>query len=280
MLRKRFFLFLLVIAIAVSVEPAFARSLAITVRNMPVQTPALVEHGHIMLPLRETFESLNSTVWYDAPTRTITARNNVHTLQLRVDSTIAVLDGHTVGLEAAPRIANSRVYVPVAFAAQAMGAVITYDAHLNILAVNGSPHSITPSSVGQISVQHSKPRQDPDDRAASVTATGSYPSTGGAYVYNPYFAPYGSPVSGWNGVTLIGPQTGIGFGTICTPSVIYHVGFQHFYPVNTCVGTFGTNGLYLTGDPLHPIGQFGPAGIIAPVFFPYHPFRRFHFGPH
>lgn len=279
MLRKRFFLLPLVLVMAISVDPAFARDLAITVRNVPIQTPAFVEHRHIMLPLRQTFESLNSSVWYDAPTHIITARNNVHVLKLRIDGTIAVLDGHAVGLEAPPRIVNGRVYIPVAFAAQAMGAIITYDARLKILAVNGSPRSIGASSI-TAHAQQAMPKRNPDARDVSFAATPTDPSTNGPYVYSPYSAPYGSPVGGWNGVTLIGPQIGSGFGAICTPSVVYHVGFQHFYPINTCAGIFGINGLYLTGDPLHPIGQFGPAGIVTPVFFPYHHFRHFHFRPH
>jgi len=142
-----------------------------------------------------------------------------------------------------------------------MGAIITYDARMNSLAVNGSARSNRDSSVDAAPTPKAAPRPDQDERSRFFAATASYPSTGGAYVYYPYYGSYGSPVGGWNGVTLIAPAAGNGFGTICAPSVIYHVGFQHFYPINPCIGTFGISGLYLTGDPLHPIGQFGPAGI-------------------
>jgi hypothetical protein len=115
-----------------------ARPIAITVVNRPIAAPAVQVKHRILLPLRETFESLNSSVSYDAGTRAIVAKNVLHTLRLRVGNRSAYLDGHRIVLEAAPAAIGGRVYVPLRFAAQAMGAIVRYDARTKTVTVNGS----------------------------------------------------------------------------------------------------------------------------------------------
>jgi len=123
-----------------------ARPIQITVADRPIAAQAVQVKHHVLFPLRETFESLNSTVSYDARTRVVTARNILHLLHLRIGSQSALLDGRHVALEVAPSSIDGRVYVPLRFAAQAMGAIVRYDPHTNTVSVNGSPTPVNNSS--------------------------------------------------------------------------------------------------------------------------------------
>ena len=117
----------------------------ITVRNIPIHAAAVIDRGRILLPLRATFEALNSTVWYERKTGSITARNILHVLQMRIGTRSALLDGHKLRLTAAPIILNGCAYVPFALAAQAMGAIIQFDSRSNSVAVNGSQRNSSAS---------------------------------------------------------------------------------------------------------------------------------------
>lgn len=128
---------LLVAAMGVAI-PAPARSIRITVINKRINAQAVYEHGRMLLPLRPTFEALNSTVNYDPVRRILVARNILHVVHLRLNSRTAMLDGRIISLEAAPTLHNGRVYVPLRFAAEAMGAIVRYDPEIGIVAVNGS----------------------------------------------------------------------------------------------------------------------------------------------
>jgi hypothetical protein len=103
-----------------------------------------VEHGRVFLPLRETFEALYSTVYYDQGHRIVVARNMLHVMQLRVESRIALLDGRVRILDSAPHLIRGTVYVPLRFAAEAMGAIVRYNARAETVAVNGSDETARP----------------------------------------------------------------------------------------------------------------------------------------
>lgn len=122
-----------------------------------------------------------------------------------------------------------------------------------------------------------------------------------AYSYGDYrfFAeplePIGSTSSLMN-LTLVAPPTGSGFVQFCTPNLVYPLwnGGTQWYrarivvprpfiagscPINAIfVGPNGrrivvpitpmNSGLYLTGSPLNPIGQYQSAPVVVPVFPP------------
>lgn len=154
------------LVLAASWSPGFVRPIDITVANRPIAAQAIEVKHHVLLPLRETFENLNSDVSYDARTRVITARNILHVLRLRVGSRFALLDGRRLTLEVAPNAIDGRVYVPLRFAAQAMGAIVRYDPRTKIVSVNGSPMPSNSTS-GPVAISQTL---NPAPNASVVTA--------------------------------------------------------------------------------------------------------------
>ncbi len=161
----------LIIAIAVAAaglpQRGSAGPLTVTVADRPIVSPALLVSGHVLLPLRETFETLNSSVAYDPATKKVTARNIVHTVTLRIADRAATLDGRAVTLEVAARIVNGQVYVPLRFAAQGMGAIIRYDPRTKTVAVNGSD---APRRDGREAIAQAPQTLIPPPNASVVTA--------------------------------------------------------------------------------------------------------------
>lgn len=293
--NKRLLLCTAIAAVA-SVAPhnANARQLAITVRNQPIHAAAIVQQGHVMLPLRVTFESLNSSVWYDGRSGIITARNILHVLHLKVGSSTALLDGRAVNVTPAPQLVHGSVYVPVAFAAQAMGAIIRYDAATNALAVNGSQPvtraaqpAATPNAVAQSAypityvpvytavppgnayavppqrLMNGPPSAAMNTRTAMAQNVFPFPGFNGGFPFFNSFPP--GVVTG--GVTIVGPPAGNGYGPAPAP-------FVPFLPFNgsgygqVFISNIGGSGIILTGDPLHPLGQYPTTQIVNP-FFPF-----------
>lgn len=115
--------------------------LTVTVNDRPIDVAAIVERGRVLLPMRATFTALGASVRYDPHGRVIIARNAQHALRLQIGSRDAIVDGHPARLEVPARIVAARTYVPLRFVAQAMGAVVGYDARANLVSViSGGAH--------------------------------------------------------------------------------------------------------------------------------------------
>jgi hypothetical protein len=121
--------------------------LAVTVNDRPLNVSAVVEHGRVLLPMRATFSALGATISYDPGGNTIVARTPAHMLRLRIGADTASVDGHSVRLDVPAHTIAARTYVPLRFVAQAMGAVVGYDAPAQLVTVTSvQPHSASPVS--------------------------------------------------------------------------------------------------------------------------------------
>lgn len=109
--------------------------LTVTVNDRPLDVAAIVEQGRVMLPMRATFDALGATVAYDPRGRVIVARSRQHEMRLTLGARDAVVDGHNVPLDVPARVVAARIYIPLRLVAQAMGAVVGYDARANIVTV-------------------------------------------------------------------------------------------------------------------------------------------------
>ena len=112
--------------------------LAVTVNDRPLNVSAVVERGRVLLPMRATFAALGATVSYDAKGNTIVARTPQHTLQLRIGAEVANVDGNSVRLDVPAHTIAARTYVPLRFVAQAMGAVVGYDAAAQLVTITST----------------------------------------------------------------------------------------------------------------------------------------------
>lgn len=94
--------------------------LAITVNDRPVDVPAVVERGRVLVPVRAVFTALGASVTYDAKT---------HTIQARTPERTIVLSG------IAEQTIDDRAYVPLRAVAEDLGATVRYDARAQLVAI-------------------------------------------------------------------------------------------------------------------------------------------------
>lgn len=94
------------------------------------QTP-LIKSDRVFVPLRPIFEALGAEVGYEADTKTVTADKEGKHVEFNVGSTeVKVTDNGALNkmtIDAPSFIESSRTYVPVRFAAQALGCSVGWD---------------------------------------------------------------------------------------------------------------------------------------------------------
>lgn len=84
------------------------------------------ENGRLLVPLRGIFEAYGAQVGWENATRTVTIEAPALNVRMRIDSYTAMLNGQAQSLDAPPRVMNGRTYIPLRFAAEALGERVEY----------------------------------------------------------------------------------------------------------------------------------------------------------
>jgi cytochrome c2 len=96
-------------------------------RMMHFDTPPMMMGGRVMVPMRGVFEHMGARVKWDDRTRTVTGTRSGREVELTVGKPEAVVDGRRVRLETPPQMYQSRVYVPLRFISESLGADVSWD---------------------------------------------------------------------------------------------------------------------------------------------------------
>ncbi|WP_240840671.1 DUF1566 domain-containing protein [Acidaminobacter sp. JC074] len=86
-----------------------------------------IKNQRTMVPLKLIFDKLEMTVEWDGILRKVTASKEGLTIELTIDSSIAYVNDTMVMLDSPAYIKDSRTMVPLAFVAEATGAVVTWN---------------------------------------------------------------------------------------------------------------------------------------------------------
>jgi len=93
--------------------------------NLALSQAPIMRGGRLFVPMRSIFQGLSAGVAYDNGTINATAGPN--TVQVKVGSNAAIVDGRQTFLDAAPFIVGSTAMVPLRFVSEALGATVNYD---------------------------------------------------------------------------------------------------------------------------------------------------------
>ncbi|WP_342415048.1 stalk domain-containing protein [Paenibacillus sp. FSL R10-2782] len=96
-------------------------------KQQQYEQPATSISGSMLVPFRAVFEALGAKVKWDGATKTVTATKGNTTIKLTVGSRDAYINGKLVRLNAAPRLINGKVMVPIRFVSEALGAKVKWN---------------------------------------------------------------------------------------------------------------------------------------------------------
>ena len=173
MMQRRLILVTILLLLATAAQaqmfgpvlPAPSPAIGVVINGQAQQydTPPTIINGRVMVPLRGIFESLGAEVRWLGPLQRVTATQGDRQVSLTVGVEFATVDGRSVTLEAAPRILQDRVFVPLTFVAQELGADVTWEAAARQVVVNTPPPApaatAAPEQPAQQEVQPTAPAQ-------------------------------------------------------------------------------------------------------------------------
>ncbi len=129
-MKKILSMLLLASVVALSSITVFADSqITVLVDGTQVDYPTapVIQNGSTLVPLRQTFQALGSTVDWDNSTQTITANKDDITITLTIGSNTAYKNSNSFNVSVAPQIINGSTFVPLRFVAESFGSTVGWD---------------------------------------------------------------------------------------------------------------------------------------------------------
>ncbi len=121
-----------------SITPIAAATVNVVVNGGTItfDQPPIERAGRVFVPLRGVFERLGATVVY--ANGDINAQGNGRSIHLHIGSTQATINGQSLYMDVAPFLVGARTLVPLRFVAQALGAIVNWNASNNTVSIQGS----------------------------------------------------------------------------------------------------------------------------------------------
>lgn len=92
-----------------------------------IDTRPIMQDNRVYIPFRAVFEALGADVSYNASAKTVTAKRDSTTVSFTVGEAQYSKNGVTQQMDANVFVQDGRTFVPVRFAAQALGATVEWD---------------------------------------------------------------------------------------------------------------------------------------------------------
>ncbi|WP_258298197.1 copper amine oxidase N-terminal domain-containing protein [Paenibacillus peoriae] len=123
-------------AVGTASASAAAKSVAVTVNGKAVVFPdgkSVMEGDRVLIPVRFVSEALGAKV--DYKNRTVLIKQDGKSISMKVNSAIVSRDQDKLLLDVPARIKNSRVYVPLRFVSEALGAQVDWSKAKMLVAI-------------------------------------------------------------------------------------------------------------------------------------------------
>lgn len=105
--------------------------------ELKLDTPAVVEQGTTLVPLRNVFEAFGAKTHWDAKTRSISATMGETTIWLQVNNKTAKVGSKEIRLDVPAKIKNGYTLVPLRFISEAFGVEPMWNAKTRTITIGG-----------------------------------------------------------------------------------------------------------------------------------------------
>ena len=146
----------------------------VTVNGDPVEFTGarpMMRGGRVMVPVRGVFERLGGTVQWMPEARAVTGSGagGANPFRMEVDSRRAFANNKDTRLDAAPRMVDGSVYVPLRFVSEALGGRVTWDNASRTVAIvpPASPARVASAAPGDDTAAAGTTSADPGAPAAA-----------------------------------------------------------------------------------------------------------------
>lgn len=130
------------------------------------EQPATSISGSMLVPFRAVFEALGAKVKWDGATKTVTATKGNTTIKLTVGSRDAYINGKLVRLNAAPRLINGKVMVPIRFVSEALGAKVKWDIAAQSVVIFLAPQQVLTTNESEQLMDEDEDNTEPQSNPA------------------------------------------------------------------------------------------------------------------
>lgn len=134
-------------------------------------------NGRIMVPLRAIFEAIGATVIWDPVDRTVTGVKGNKEVFLKIDNTLAKINGNEVQLDVPATIKDSRTFVPLRFVSESLEMDVLWEDSTKTVYITGKQTEIiediptpTPEVQTPTSIIETPSTVTPTPSATSVTS--------------------------------------------------------------------------------------------------------------
>lgn len=127
------------VAVSAALTPAFGTTYAGVEFNgekVQFEQDPVIENGRVLVPFRFVAEKLGAEVAWDAETKTVTCEKDGVKISLTANVKDVVVSGQSLEIDVPAQIMNSRVFVPLRFVADNMGADVEWDAENKTVKIN------------------------------------------------------------------------------------------------------------------------------------------------
>lgn len=97
--------------------------------------PILNESGHLLLPMRDFYEAIGATVYWNQEKKMASSVRNNQTVDLTINSKTAVVNGNKVQVSVAPIVYKDRTYIPMRFVSENSDGIVYWDEERQVVEV-------------------------------------------------------------------------------------------------------------------------------------------------
>lgn len=95
-------------------------------KQLETESAIYIKDGHILLPMREFYENMNASVYWNQKTREVTSLKNNKKIVLKIDSNVAMINGEKKILKVPALIQDNRTYIPLRFVGESLGSKVQW----------------------------------------------------------------------------------------------------------------------------------------------------------